>query len=42
MVTDYKNLDLFMKTLIQKVDFKPPLKFAFPVSKQACFLYIEG
>ncbi|MDV3694581.1 AraC family transcriptional regulator [Elizabethkingia anophelis] len=40
MVTDYKKFDLFGKTLIQKVDFKPPFQFAFPVSEQACFLYM--
>lgn len=40
MVTDYKKFDLFGKTLIQKVDFKPPFQFAFPVAEQACFLYM--
>ena len=41
MVTDYKKFDLFGKTLIQKVDFKSPFKFAFPVAEQACFLYMR-
>ncbi len=40
MVTDYRKFDLFGKTLIQKVDFKPPFQFAFPVAEQACFLYM--
>ena len=40
MVTDYKKFDLFGKTLIQKVDLKPPFEFAFPVAEQACLLYL--
>ena len=40
MVTGYKKIDLFGKTFIQKVDLKPPFEFAFPVSEQACFLYM--
>ncbi|KAA6438528.1 helix-turn-helix transcriptional regulator [Dyadobacter flavalbus] len=40
MITDYKKFDLFGKTLIQKVDLKPPFEFAFPVAEQACFLYM--
>lgn len=40
MVTNYKKFDLFGKTLIQKVDLKPPFEFAFPVAEQACLLYM--
>ncbi|MBZ4189426.1 AraC family transcriptional regulator [Niabella sp. 3A5MI-3] len=40
MVTKYKKIDLFGKTCIQKVELKPPFEFAFPVSEQACFLYM--
>ncbi|SHN12556.1 AraC family transcriptional regulator [Chitinophaga sp. CF418] len=40
MVTAYKKIDLFGKTLIQKVDLKPPFEFAFPVAEQACLLYM--
>jgi len=40
MVTDYKKFDLFGKTLIQKLDLKPPFEFTFPVAEQACFLYM--
>jgi AraC-like DNA-binding protein len=40
MVVDYKKIDLFGKTLIQKLDLKPPFKFSFPVADQACFLYM--
>jgi len=40
MVTDYKKFDLFGKTLIQKLDLKPPFEFTFPLAEQACFIYI--
>lgn len=40
MVNDYKKIDLFGKTFIQKVDLKPPFEYAFPVTEQACFLYM--
>ncbi|WP_421940147.1 helix-turn-helix domain-containing protein [Pedobacter sp.] len=40
MVTDYKKIDLFGKTLIQKIDLKSPFYFSFPVAEQACFLYM--
>lgn len=43
MVTDYKKIDLFGETLIQKVILKPPFEFPFPVSDNACFLFpLEG
>ncbi len=43
MVTDYKKIDLFGKTLIQKVILKSPFEFTFPVSDHACFLFsLEG
>jgi len=43
MVTDYKKIDLFGKTLMQKVVIKTPFQFDFPVSDYACFLFsLEG
>lgn len=43
MVTDYQKIDLFGKTLIQKVILNPPFEFPFPVSDNACFLFsLEG
>lgn len=43
MVTDYKKIDLFGKTLMQKVAIKTPFQFDFPVSDYACFLFsLEG
>ncbi|SEW22629.1 helix-turn-helix domain-containing protein [Chitinophaga arvensicola] len=41
MIIDYKKIDLFGKSLIQKVVLKPPFEFAFPISEQACFLYMH-
>jgi len=40
VITDYKKIDLFGKTFIQKVDVKSPFEFTFPVAEQACFLYM--
>ncbi|MRX41767.1 helix-turn-helix domain-containing protein [Flavobacterium sp. LC2016-23] len=40
MVNDYKKHDLYGKTLIQKIQLTPPFKFDFPVTEQACFLYV--
>ncbi|WP_353184064.1 AraC family transcriptional regulator [Parapedobacter lycopersici] len=40
MVIDYKKIDLFGKSFIQKVVVKPPFEFAFPVAQQACLLYV--
>jgi len=40
MVSEYKKIDLFGKTFIQKVDLKRPFEFTFPVAEQACFLYM--
>lgn len=37
---DYKKIELFGKTFIQKVDLKPPFEYVFPVAEQACFLYM--
>lgn len=39
MVIEYKKIDLYGKTLIQKVVLKPPFEFAFAVSDYACFLF---
>ncbi|MFB9079320.1 hypothetical protein ACFFLS_01610 [Flavobacterium procerum] len=41
MVNDYKKHDLYGKTLIQKIELTPPFKFDFPVTNQACFLYVK-
>ncbi len=40
MVNGYKKHDLFGKTFLQKIVLKSPFKFDFPVSDQACFLYV--
>ncbi|MBB6331056.1 AraC-like DNA-binding protein [Chryseobacterium sediminis] len=40
MLNDYKKYELFGKTLIQKIDMKGPFRYDFPVSEQACFLYV--
>ncbi len=40
MIIDYKKIELFGKTIIQKVDLKSPFEFSFPVADQACFLYM--
>lgn len=40
MVSDYKKFDLFGEQFIQKIVLKPSFEFAFPVAKQACFLYM--
>lgn len=41
MINDYKKHDLYGKTLIQKIALTPPFKFDFPVTEQACFLYVR-
>ncbi|MEE1898771.1 AraC family transcriptional regulator [Flavobacterium rakeshii] len=40
MVIDYKKIELFGKQLIQKVVLEPPFDFSFPITEQACFLYM--
>lgn len=43
MIIDHKTYELFGKSLIQKLVLKPPFKFVFPVTDNACFLYmLEG
>ncbi|SDQ09659.1 transcriptional regulator, AraC family [Chryseobacterium soldanellicola] len=43
MIDNYKKYDLYGKTLIQKIVLKSPFTFDFPVTEQACFLYVlEG
>lgn len=43
MIIDHKKYELFGKTLIQKMVLKPPFKFTFPVTDNACFIYLlEG
>lgn len=41
MILDYKKFELFGKSFIQKIVLKPPFEFDFPVSEQACFLYMR-
>lgn len=41
MVIDHKTYELFGKTIIQKIVVTSPFKFDFPVSEQACFLYLQ-
>jgi AraC-like DNA-binding protein len=40
MVNDYKKYDLFGKILMQKIALTSPFNFDFPVTEQACFLYV--
>lgn len=40
MVIDYKKIELFGKQLIQKVVLESPFDFSFPITEQACFLYM--
>lgn len=41
MVTDHKIIELFGKPFLQKITLKPPFTYTFPVSEQACFLYMR-
>lgn len=41
MINNYKKHDLYGKTLIQKIELIPPFNFDFPVTEQACFLYVK-
>jgi AraC-like DNA-binding protein len=41
MINDYKKHDLYGMTLIQKIELTPPFKFDFPITEQACFLYVK-
>jgi AraC family transcriptional regulator, exoenzyme S synthesis regulatory protein ExsA len=42
MIVDYKKIDLFGKSVLQKIVLEPPFEFTFPVAPQACFLYMLG
>jgi len=42
MIVDYQRIDLYEKSFIQKIVLKPPFEFVFPVSEQACFLYVKN
>ena len=43
MIVDHKKYELFGKAVLQKVVLKPPFKFTFPITDNACFLYmLEG
>jgi len=41
MIQDYKKIDLFGKSLMQRIVVKPPFKYDFPVAEQACFLFVR-
>src|SRR5215217_3711221 len=40
MQNNYKKIDLFGKSFLQKLVVKPPFTFDFPVEERACFLYV--
>lgn len=40
MVTDYKKIDLFGKSFLQKMVVESPFVYDFPVEERACFLYV--
>lgn len=43
MIIDHKQYDLFGKPLVHKLVLKSPFKFDFPITDNACFLYmLEG
>ncbi|MGK4568397.1 helix-turn-helix domain-containing protein [Flavobacterium sp. 3HN19-14] len=43
MFADYKKIDLFGKTIIQKMILETPFEFPFPEADKACFLFsLEG
>ncbi|GAA4149733.1 AraC family transcriptional regulator [Chryseobacterium ginsenosidimutans] len=43
MIIDHKKYDLFGKPLLHKLVLKSPFKFDFPITDNACFLYmLEG
>lgn len=43
MIVDHKKYELFGKPMLHKVVLKPPFTFTFPISDNACFLYmLEG
>lgn len=41
MIQDYKKIDLFGKSLLQRIVLKPPFKYDFPVAEQACCLFVR-
>ncbi|MET0243389.1 MAG: AraC family transcriptional regulator [Flavitalea sp.] len=41
MVTDYSKIELYGKQFLQRIVLTPPFEYAFPVSEQACFLYMR-
>ncbi|MGN7783664.1 helix-turn-helix domain-containing protein [Niabella sp. 22666] len=41
MIEDYKKMELFGKSLMQRIVLKPPFKYDFPVAEQACFLFVR-
>lgn len=41
MIVDHQKIELFGKQFLQKLTLKPPFSYTFPVSEQACFLYMR-
>ncbi len=41
MINDYIKLDLFEKTVLQKIVLPLPFQHDFPVNEQACFLFVR-
>ncbi|KAA5535126.1 helix-turn-helix transcriptional regulator [Taibaiella lutea] len=41
MIQDYKKIDLFGKSLLQRIVLKPPFRYDFPVAEQACCLFVR-
>lgn len=41
MIADHQKIDLFGKSLLQRIVLTPPFKFEFPVAEQACFLFVR-
>jgi AraC-like DNA-binding protein len=42
MIQDLQKYELFGKTLMQKMVLKTPFRFTFPVTDNACFIYLLG
>ncbi|RYG00965.1 MAG: AraC family transcriptional regulator [Chitinophagaceae bacterium] len=41
MLADYSKIELFGRQFLQRIVLTPPFEYAFPVSEQACFLYMR-
>lgn len=40
MIIDHKKYDLFGKSMVQNIRIKAPFTFDFPITDNACFLYV--